>query len=152
ERSVSALHRPHLFSMNAIYDVPFMKEQHGWLGKILGGWQINATHVINSGRRYNASQGFNNSILGLGGSYLSGNEALRPFWGNPNAPQNMVAISQLDAFLFFSRTIFPTVTDPNGFLLLNDLNNGKVTPLTNFSTVRFIYNGPGSAKIFGTPY
>jgi outer membrane receptor protein involved in Fe transport len=152
---ISALHHPHIFSLNAIYDVPFHKEQRGIIGHLLGGWQLNATHVYNTGRRYTPSQGFNNANLGLGSSYLSGgssgNEPLRPFLGNPSAPQNTVGISQIDAFLFFSRTIFPTITNLSGFLSLNDLNNGVVRSVTP-SDVRFIYNGPGSAKLFGTPY
>jgi len=135
--------------------VPFYKEEKGPLGHLLGGWQVNVTHVYNTGRRYTPSQGFNNANLGLGSSYLSGgssgNEPLRPFLGNASAPQNTVGISQIDAFLFFSRTIFPTITDLNGFLSLNDLNNGVIRSVTP-NDVRFIYNGPGSAKIFGTPY
>jgi outer membrane receptor protein involved in Fe transport len=148
ERSVSALHRPHIFSMNAIYDLPFRKAQHGFVGHLLGGWQLNAVHVYNSGRRYSPNQTDNAGFLGLGPSYLSGGESLRPFIGNPAAPQTTVGISQIDAFFFGYIT---NVTNLNGFLSLNDLNNGVQTSVTP-NDVRFIYNGPGSAKIFGTPY
>jgi outer membrane receptor protein involved in Fe transport len=148
ERSLSALHRPHVFSLNFIYDMPFFKEQHGFVGHLLGGWQINGTHVYNSGRRYTAAQNLNASFLSLGPSYLSGGEGLRPFAGNPAADQRRVAINQVDAFLF---GLLGTITDPNGLLLLNDLNNGTVTP-TTANDVRFIYNGPGAAKLFGTPF
>lgn len=149
ERSVSALHRPHIFSMNAIYDVPFMKEQRGVVGKVLGGWQLNVTHVINSGRRYTAGQGQNAARLGVGASYLTGGEALRPFLGNPNAPQNTVAISQVDAFLFGKIT---NVTNQNGFISLNSLNNGAIVAVNPTQDTRFIYNGPYAAKLFGTPF
>ncbi len=150
ERSVSALHRPHIFSMNGIYDVPFMKEQRGFLGKIFGGWQINATHVINSGRRYTAGQNQNAARLGNGPSYVQGgSEALRPFYGNPKAPQNTVAISQVDAFLYGKLT---TVTNLNGFISLNALNNGSVVAVNPTVDTRFIYNGPYADKLFGTPF
>jgi outer membrane receptor protein involved in Fe transport len=148
ERSVSALHRPHIFSLNAIYDVPFRKEQHGFVGHLLGGWQLNAVHVYNSGRRYSPSQTDNAGFLGLGASYLSGGESLRPFIGNPSAPQTTVGISQIDAFFY---GLISNVTNLNGFVSLNALNNGVIQPVT-MSDVRFIYNGPGAAKIFGTPY
>jgi len=148
DRGISALHRPHIFSFNAIYDVPFYKEQRGILGHVLGGWQFNAVHVINSGRRWTPSQSFNAGFLSLGPSYLSGGESLRPFAGNPNQPESRVGISQIDAFLFGRIT---NVTNLNGFILLNDANNGVITPVTP-SDVRFIYNGPGAAKLFGTPY
>ncbi|HEY3027002.1 MAG TPA: carboxypeptidase regulatory-like domain-containing protein [Pyrinomonadaceae bacterium] len=148
DRGISALHRPHIFSFNAIYDVPFYKDQKGFVGHLLGGWQINAVHVYNSGRRYSPSQLDNANILGLGPSYLSGGESLRPFIGNPKAPQTTVGISQVDAFLFGK---IASVTDLNGFLSLNDLNNSIIRSVTP-NDVRFIYNGPGAAKIFGTPY
>ncbi|MDQ3920313.1 MAG: hypothetical protein M3348_17760, partial [Acidobacteriota bacterium] len=73
------------------------------------------------------------------------------FRGNPNAPQTAVGISQVDAFFFFPRSIFPAITDLNGFLSLNDLNNGVVRAVTP-NDVRFIYNGPGAARLFGSPY
>jgi hypothetical protein len=148
ERSVSALHRPHIFSMNFIYDVPFKKEQRGFVGHLLGGWQLNGTHVYNSGRRYTPSQSFNAGFLGLGASYLSGGEALRPFAGNPAVDQQKVAMSQVDAFMI---GFVGSIQNVNGFYLLNDLNNGILTPVTP-NDVRYIFNGPGSARIFGTPY
>ena len=155
ERGVSALHRPNIFALNFIYDVPYKKEQHGVLGHLLGGWQLNGTHVINSGRLYTPSQALNAARLGVGASYLSGGESLRPFSGNPNAPQTAVGISQIDASLLGRLTACncaPTgITNLSGFLSLNDLNNGVFTPVT-LSQVRFIYNGPGAAKMFGTPY
>ncbi|MGH9971871.1 MAG: carboxypeptidase regulatory-like domain-containing protein [Pyrinomonadaceae bacterium] len=148
ERSVSALHRPHIFSMNFIYDVPYFKSQSGFAGHLLGGWQINGTHVYNTGRRYTAGQNLNAGFLGLGPSYLSGGEGLRPFNANPNAPQGTVGINQVDAFLF---GLLETITNQNGFLSLNDLNNGTIRNVTA-NDVRFIYNGPGAAKLFGTPF
>jgi outer membrane receptor protein involved in Fe transport len=148
DRGISALHRPHIFSFNGIYDVPYFKEQRGLVGHLLGGWQMNATHVYNTGRRYTPSQSLNAGNLGVGASYLSGGESLRPFSGNPSAPATSVGITQIDAFLFGK---LGTVTDLNGLISLNDLNNGVLTPITA-SNVRFIYNGPGAAKLFGTPY
>jgi hypothetical protein len=128
--------------------VPYFKEQRGFVGHLLGGWQINATHVINSGRRYTPGQNLNAGIGLAGQNYLSGGESLRPFIGNPNAPQTSVGISQIDAFIFGK---IPVVTDQNGFLSLNDLNNSVIRAVTP-NDVRFVYNGPGAAKLFGTPY
>jgi carboxypeptidase family protein/TonB-dependent receptor-like protein len=153
DRGLSALHRPHIFSFNAIYDVPAFKSQQGVVGHVLGGWQVNAVHVYNTGRLYSPSQLDNINFIGLNGSnYLSNNgESLRPFISNPTAPQTTVAISQIDAFLY---GYIGNITDLNGFLSLNNLNNGGTVANSVISptTVRFIYNGPGSAKILGTPY
>lgn len=145
---LSALHRPHIFSVNGIYDVPYFKEQRGFVGRILGGWQLNATHVYNTGRRWTPSQNLNSGFLGLGPSYLTAGESLRPFYGNPNAPVTAVGITQIDAFLFGRIT---NVTDPNGIISMNAANNGVVTPVS-VSDVRYIVNGPGAARMFGTPY
>ncbi len=145
---ISALHRPHIFSLNAIYDVPAFKEQRGFIGHLLGGWQLNATHVYNTGRRWTPSQGLNNANLGLGPSYLTAGESLRPFYGNPNAPATAVGITQIDAFLFGR---LGNVTNPNGLISMNDANNGIVRAVTA-ADVRYIVNGPGAAKLFGTPY
>ena len=44
--------------MNFLYDFPMFKEQRGFAGKLLGGWQINGQHVLTSGRPYTPSQFF----------------------------------------------------------------------------------------------
>jgi hypothetical protein len=98
ERSLSNLHRPHAFSANFIYDVPFFKEQRGFAGHVLGGWQINGTYILTSGAAYTASQSFNGN-LGLGNTYLTAGD--RPFIGNPNADERLVAISQVNAAMIF---------------------------------------------------
>jgi outer membrane receptor protein involved in Fe transport len=149
ERSYSSLHRPHLFSTNFIYDVPYFKEQRGWMGHLLGGFQLNGTYVYNSGRPYTATQTNNGALLGLGASYLpDSTEGLRPFYGNSNADPRKVGITQVDAALF---GLLSTVTDVNGIISYNDLNNGIVTPVTK-NDVRFVFNGPGAARLFGTPF
>ncbi|HEY2866290.1 MAG TPA: hypothetical protein VGJ02_04305, partial [Pyrinomonadaceae bacterium] len=65
-----------------------------------------------------------------------------------NADIQSVGVSQTDAFLLFNIPI----SDPNGFWSVNALNTtGDLVPVTP-NDVRFIANGPGAAKIFGTPY
>jgi outer membrane receptor protein involved in Fe transport len=145
---LSGLHRPHLFSVNAIYDVPYYKEQRGILGHILGGWQLNATHVYNTGRRWTVSQNINTTAGGLGPTYLTAGESIRPFYGNPNAPALSVGITQIDAFLIGKLGV---VTNPTGLISLNDANNSIIRAVTA-NDVRYIANGPGAAKLFGTPY
>jgi hypothetical protein len=145
ERSLSNLHRPHAFSANFIYDVPFFKEQRGFAGHVLGGWQINGTYILTSGAAYTASQSFNGN-LGLGNTYLTAGD--RPFIGNPNADERLVAISQVDAAMIFG---IPA-ENLNGFWSMNSLNStGDLVTVTP-NDVRFVFNGPGAAKIFGTPY
>ncbi|HKZ78921.1 MAG TPA: TonB-dependent receptor [Pyrinomonadaceae bacterium] len=150
ERSLSSLDRPHAFAANFLYDVPFMKDQHGILGHILGGWQINGTQIVTSGRPFTPAQFENSSFLGAGFSYLpdTAGEPLRPFIGNPTADPHLVAISQVDAAFMFG---IPA-SDLNGFWSYNELNRSFSTVAVTPSQVRFILNGPGAARIFGTPF
>jgi outer membrane receptor protein involved in Fe transport len=146
ERSLSNLDRPHAFSTNFIYDVPFFKEQRGVVGHLLGGWQLNGVYVLTSGAPFTPGQFLNSSVLGTANSYIAAGD--RPFIGNPNANPQLVGINQVDALFLFG----VPVTNPNGFYSVNALNStGDVVNVTP-NDVRFIVNGPGSAQVFGTPF
>jgi hypothetical protein len=99
---------------------------------------------------------------------LGGASQFRPFAGNPSAPRNSVAISDVDACVFYKLCGTTAVTkivggkpdtlgnmrpSPTHYYLMSDLNlaTRKFTPVTP-NDVRFIINGPGSAALFGTPF
>jgi hypothetical protein len=63
--------------------------------------------------------------------------------------RTLVGISQVDAFLLNRIT---SVTNPNGFLSLNALNSSGAQVAVTPNDVKYIFNGPGAAKIFGTPF
>lgn len=164
ERGISGFDRPHAFSLNYIYDVPLYKEQSGFLGKLLGGWQLNGTYNLASGRPYTPEQFRNSGVGAFGGGYIDagfantfiGLDNLRPFNGNPNADIRLVAVTNIDARLM--GLLGPTTAlSPTGFYLLNDLNrrdaaNNRILTPTTPNAVRFIFNGPGAALAFGTPF
>jgi hypothetical protein len=146
ERSLSQIDRPHAFSLNFIYDVPFKKEQRGVLGHLLGGWQLNGVYVLTSGEPFTPGQFFNGSVLGLGNTYLTSGD--RPFVGNPSADPRLVGISQIDASVIFGAPL----TNLRGFYSFNQINlTGDFVSVTPHD-VRFIANLPGAASIFGTPF
>jgi hypothetical protein len=146
ERGTSGLDRPHAFSSSFIYDLPWMKEQRGFVGKVVGGWQINGTYILTSGGAFTPGQS-SNGTFGLGNTYLTAGD--RPFLTNPTADIRQVGISQVDAFLL---NRIATVTNPNGFISLTALNATGQTVAVSPSDVKYIFNGPGAAKIFGTPF
>ena len=157
DRSLSAFDRRHGVAFNALWDVPFFKDQKGVVGHILGGWQLNGTHIITSGRRWTPSQFINTTINALGGTYTDPliGDTLRPFYGNPNAPATDVGIFQLDAFLV-GELIFGLVedvptTNPGQLYSFNALNEGRLVAISA-NDVRYIFNGPGAALVKGTPY
>jgi outer membrane receptor protein involved in Fe transport len=149
ERALSQIDRPHAFTMNFIYDVPLRKDQKGLVGKLLGGWQFNGVYVLTSGEPYTPGQFFN-GLLGLNNTYLTAGD--RPFIGNASVDPRLVGISQIDAAPFFFENGTDDITDPRGFISFNALNTtGAVVPVTP-KDVHFIFNGPGAASIFGTPF
>jgi outer membrane receptor protein involved in Fe transport len=174
ERAYSGFDVPHSFTANFIWTLPFMKEQKGVLGRIVGGWQLNGTARVQNGVRWTPTQPLGRNPYedaGFMAPFISTTIShLRPFAGNPNAPRNSVAITDVDACLFYNfcgATNLPRKvngkdvpvpiphmrTSPTGFYLMSDLI--KTTPVFTAVTpndARFIINGPGSAARFGTPF
>jgi hypothetical protein len=165
ERSLSALDRPHAFSTNFIFDVPYFREQRGVAGHFLGGWQINGTYILTSGATFTPGQSFSGATLGVGATYLTAGD--RPFLTNSNVDPRLVGINAIDLRFFSAAAVFPGCpgvgcTQPtagpafgpfdNIFYSLNAFNaTGAVVPIT-LDQVHFVYNGPGSARYFGTPF
>src|SRR5262249_5144702 len=86
ERSFSGFDRRHVFSMNWVWDLPFYKDQHGLIGRALGGWQFNGIYRLASGLRFSPSQLCNALCVGVGygdpawDSGFLGLDSLRPFF------------------------------------------------------------------------
>lgn len=177
EYSFSGLDIPHQFTILVTEEFPFFKEQHGFLGHVLGGWGLSANYVWASGQRYTPSQIFvaqssdNGDYFDSGffNAFNGGVELARPFLGNRNAPANSVGIFGADACLTFigdpTLTVFP-MCDPaianqlisfnaintRGAGLLDPNNNPiAVVPVTK-DQVRYIANGGTAASVFGTPF
>lgn len=156
ERSNSLYDRRHALALNWVWDVPFFKGQEGIAGRALGGWQVNGTYYLSSGQRFTPSQFFNTFVFGQGLSYedvsfatgFVGLDTLRPFAANPGAPRDQVGISQIDASLIFG----VPVQNLNGFYSFNELNTTGEAVTVSSNDVRYIFNGPGAARIFGTPF
>jgi hypothetical protein len=57
--------RRHIFSANFVYEFPWLKAQHGFSGKVLGGWEMSGIVSYNSGLFYTANC-VNTDAAGLG--------------------------------------------------------------------------------------
>lgn len=149
ERSLSALDRPHVFSANFIYDLPYFKGQKGIVGHVLGGWQLNGTYILTSGATFTPGQTANGSY-GLGNTYLTSGD--RPFVTNAAVDRRLVGINALDAYVLFNAcTTFPT--NINAFLSLNAINGaGNCSVNVSPNAVHYVFNGPNAARVFGTPF
>jgi hypothetical protein len=110
ERSFSGLDIPQQWTITATEELPFFKEQHGFVGHLLGGWLVNANYVLASGQRYTPGQ-FGDAAFGSNGNYFDANfliafngggiDQARPFLGNLSAPQTAVGIFAGDACNLF---------------------------------------------------
>jgi outer membrane receptor protein involved in Fe transport len=145
ERANSSYSFPNLFNVLWVYDLPFRKGQSGFLGHLMGGWQINGTYRYSSGQPWtvlqSAGQGLCDPTNFTGTSPY---DACRPFLGNTSAPFNQVGL-----YCNASECANPA----GGFYPAGtfvSLNNG-LTPSTP-SQARFIINNLAADQVFGTPF
>jgi hypothetical protein len=77
DRAVSTYDRPHRFTGNFVYELPFFRSQEGFLGKILGGWQVNSAFTLQSGAPFTVLNGSDptGALAGIDGLVGS---AIRP--------------------------------------------------------------------------
>jgi len=110
ERAISGIDFPHVFGLAFIYDLPFYKSQHGLLGHIVGGWQLNSTYRFTTGQPYTTIQTRFASVLpdlcDARGTMSTFFDACRPILSNASMPLNSVGE-------YCDGTPFTCVIDPN---------------------------------------
>src|SRR5215216_2289782 len=52
--------------LSYIYELPFYKDQHGFTGKVLGGWQMSGVTVLQTGTPFNITEPTDRSLTGAG--------------------------------------------------------------------------------------
>ena len=77
DRARSSFDRPHRLSGNAVYELPFFQSQRGFVGRVLGGFQVNSFFSIQSGAPFTVLNGQDlaGALAGIDG--LVGN-SIRP--------------------------------------------------------------------------
>jgi hypothetical protein len=148
EYGFSGLDYPGTWTLLFTEQLPFFKDQKGFLGHTLGGWALSANYILQSGQRYTPSQVFaanftNTFPTEFGGvnpnchfpgpcpfdffdsgfiGGVAGFDTARPFVGNPNAPASSVGIFAQDACLLFSASGGGPLCDPANAQVLVSLN------------------------------
>ena len=69
----STYNQPHTFTSSYVYDLPFLRNQSGFMGKVAGGWEVSGITQFLSGQSFNATQPLdpwdpNGENVGLGTS------------------------------------------------------------------------------------
>lgn len=109
DRAVSSFDRTHRASIVYVLSLPFFKNQEGFIGKLLGGFQVSGITTFESGVPYTVFNG--NDADGVGGGLD------RPTF-NPNGTRGVRAIPIVSATGaitgYFNPEIFDP-TQPNGF-------------------------------------
>jgi outer membrane receptor protein involved in Fe transport len=134
ERAVSNYDFPHVFGLLWVYDLPFKSPQTGFLGHLMGGWQINGTYRYSSGQPWtveqNAGQGLCDPTNFTGGVL----DTCRPILNSPSAPFNSVGQC--------------TSSSAPGCGLVSVNNGGPIA----LSQAHWIINDVNAAKFFGSPF
>jgi hypothetical protein len=143
EKALSGLDFPKTASLYLIYELPFYKSQRGFLGKLLGGYQTNATWRYSSGQLWTPAMSTANVNSACQNSFdttfESGLSACRPFLGSTSAPVDTVGLCTN-----------PGASDC-GLVDYYASLNGVTTPVSK-SAVHWIYNDNNAAQFFKTPY
>lgn len=77
ERARSTYDRPHRFSINGIWELPFGQDQKKWFNNVIGGWQLGGFLTFQSGAPFSPLNGADPGFRLSGIDGLIGN-ALRP--------------------------------------------------------------------------
>jgi hypothetical protein len=157
ERGVSNFDLTHTLVLHYIWELPWYRSQHGFLGRVLGGWQFSGTTTFYSGRPFTPIQrtgnrycgqdsAFNNTFVGL-------QATCRPFLANASAPAVFTSGSTSTPNVGFVNStgvihrgsVTGTVVTANDVLLLfNDDNAVRFITNTPFGIGRNILRGPGT--------
>jgi hypothetical protein len=134
EKGLSGLDFPKTASLYLIYELPFYKSQHGFIGKLLGGYQANTTYRYSTGQVWTPIElpGNNTSCQTSFDATYFGGSTCRPFLGSASAPVDTVGQCTNAAL-------------PNCGLV--DFYTGG--PIT---AAHWIYNDDTSAAFFKNPY
>jgi outer membrane receptor protein involved in Fe transport len=75
--SVSSLDQTHRLSINVVYQLPFFSVQHGFVSRLLGGWEVGVIGSVFSGGPLGITSAVNNTFSQGGGQ--------RPNWSGKSA-------------------------------------------------------------------
>lgn len=125
----ATLDRRHVLALNYIYELPFFRNQQGFVGKTLGGWQASGIITYNTGLPFTATTS-NLDYAGLG--MILANPTARPNLlcdPNENAPHTVAQ--------WFNTACFQT----------NPTNTATGLPNTPGTAGRGVINGPSTKRV-----
>jgi hypothetical protein len=125
DRAATSFDVPQQASMLGVWQIPFLRSGKGWGARILGGWQLSATAILQKGMPINIA----NNAAWPRGDYNADNNTL----DRPNAPADSIARGGYSRSSFLTG-IFPISAFP------------APAPGTNGALGRNVFRGPGFAQ------
>jgi hypothetical protein len=132
DRAISFFDRTHRASFTYVYEIPFFREQRGFVGRALGGWQLSGVTIFESGVPFTVSNGVDAD--GIGGSGPD-----RPNI-NPAGQRGVRAVPVVNAQGFITGYVNP------------DAGNAPIDPSTAYyiANPTYVPGLPGSVPRVGT--
>ena len=93
DRGRSSFDRPHRFTGNFVYELPWYQEQRGFTGHVLGGWQVNSFFTLQSGSPFSPLLGSDPTGALASISALVGN-SIRPNL-NTTLPLSQMSVEEI---------------------------------------------------------
>jgi hypothetical protein len=138
DRGRATLDRRHILTVNYIYELPFFKQQQGFTGKALGGWQLSGIAVYNTGVPFTAvTSSFDAAGLGNVPALVAGNRPNVLCDPNAGAPHNRLQYFNTACFQLNPTTTttgVPNVAGNAG----RGIINGPPTKRVDFSLIKNI--------------
>ncbi|HKS10230.1 MAG TPA: TonB-dependent receptor, partial [Pyrinomonadaceae bacterium] len=106
DRARSSFDRPHRLAGNFVFELPYFRDQNGFAGKVLGGWQLNSQFSLQSGSPFTALNGADPAGALASISALVGN-AIRP---NVNTTLDLSSMSVEEIIAAGGRSLFRQIT------------------------------------------
>ncbi len=106
DRARSSFDRPHRLAGNFVYELPYFRDQKGFTGLVLGGWQLNSQFSLQSGSPFTPLNGSDPAGALASISSLVGN-AIRP---NLNTTLDLSGMSVEDILRAGGRSLFTPIT------------------------------------------
>ncbi len=147
EKGLSAFHQANVMTAFFNYSMPFFRDQKGWVGRVLGGYQFNSIIVLGSGRPFNPQ----NFFAAKDPAFTFATGELRPFAGNASAPSTTIAFGSTAAGALFGDASAPA----GSYVVYNTAQPGSAGTVVSAAQVgsaaRYIYNDFGLFTQFGIP-
>jgi hypothetical protein len=121
DRARSSYDRPHRFTGNVVYELPFFRDQKGFVGRLLGGFQVNSFFTFQSGAPFTVLNGSDptgalSGIDGLVGNAIRPNLNTRLNLSSMTIPQILAAAGGTVAGM---QALFSRITPNSGFRVGN---------------------------------